>query len=212
MDFEVLYEEQKKLSKKLDLDREIKGAEVFCGVDVSYYEGKACCCAVLWSVKDRSILDAKFVEKEEKDLFPYVPGLLSYREGVLMVEAVKKLNERADVVLVDGNGILHPRKFGLACYVGLKTNTPTIGIAKNLLCGDVVDNRVIVDNEFRGVILRTNNTNKPIYVSPGHLINIKSAVETVRKSIVGHRLPEPIWLAHKLSKQKLRSFSADLNI
>ncbi|MFC1861960.1 deoxyribonuclease V [Chloroflexota bacterium] len=136
--------------------------------------------------------------------FPYVPGLLSFRELPLTLTACGSLNVTPDLVLVDGQGIAHPRRFGLASHLGLLLDIPTIGCAKSLLCGrheepgmEPGDYAEVVDGgETIGVALRTRPGVKPVYVSIGHKVDLQAAIHWVMMCCRGYRLPEPTRLAH----------------
>lgn len=136
--------------------------------------------------------------------FPYVPGLLSFREAPLLLEALKKLDVTPDLMLVDGQGIAHPRRFGLACHLGLFAELPTIGCAKSRLCGHHREPgeqtgscaEMIDDGETIGAALRTKSGVKPVYVSIGHRISLDDARYWVLECCRGYRLPEPLRLAH----------------
>lgn len=136
--------------------------------------------------------------------FPYVPGLLSFREAPLTLAACGQLSVTPDLILVDGQGIAHPRRLGLASHLGLFLDTPTIGCAKSRLCGSHFEpadepgsHAELVDNdEVIGAVLRTKAKVKPIYVSIGHRVDLESAIYWVTECCRGYRLPEPTRLAH----------------
>ncbi len=140
--------------------------------------------------------------------FPYVPGLLSFREVPALALAFERLSQRPDLLLVDGHGYSHPRRFGLACHLGLLADVPTIGCAKSRLCGEgdepapprgsTADLRE--GGEQIGNAVRTKDRVKPLYVSVGHLIGLEEAVKWVLRLSPTHRLPEPIRFADRLSK------------
>ena len=140
--------------------------------------------------------------------FPYVPGLLSFREIPALALAFKRLAAVPDMLLVDGHGVAHPRRLGLAAHVGLLAGIPTIGCAKSRLCGEAADpgptrgsmSDLIYGGERIGLVIRTKDRVKPLYVSVGHLISLESAAEWVLRLAPTHRLPEPIRLADRLSK------------
>jgi deoxyribonuclease V len=131
--------------------------------------------------------------------FPYVPGLLSFREGPVLLAAFEQLRTEPDLILVDGHGIAHPRRFGIACHLGLLLDRPTIGCAKSILVGEAVEPGVragssapLVDkNETVGAVLRTRDRVKPIYVTTGHRVSLESAVQIVTRCLDGFRIPKP---------------------
>jgi deoxyribonuclease V len=138
--------------------------------------------------------------------FPYIPGLLSFREIPMLVDAWDRLKQKPDVIVVDGIGIAHPRRLGIASHLGLILNVSTIGCAKSILTG-IVDDPPNVrgaytylhdrkTNEIIGAALRTKVNVKPVYVSPGHLITLEESVQIVMQSVTTYRLPEPTRLAH----------------
>jgi deoxyribonuclease V len=140
--------------------------------------------------------------------FPYVPGLLSFREAPALSLALERLSGRPDLLLVDGQGYAHPRRFGIACHIGILAGIPTIGVAKSRLCGEhgplppEAGARVpLVDkDEVIGLALRTRAGVAPLYVSSGHLISLESAAAWTLRLCRGYRLPEPARLADRLSK------------
>ncbi|HVV38757.1 MAG TPA: deoxyribonuclease V [Candidatus Paceibacterota bacterium] len=139
--------------------------------------------------------------------FPYIPGLLSFREIPMLMKAWKNLKQKPDVIVVDGVGIAHPRRMGIATHLGLALNVPTIGCAKSVLTGvyKEPENKVgavsyMYDRynktEVIGAALRTKVGVKPVYVSPGHLITLQESIELVKNCVIAHRLPEPTRFAH----------------
>jgi deoxyribonuclease V len=141
---------------------------------------------------------------EGRIAYPYFPGLLSFRETPLLLEAFEHLRERVDVVLCDGQGVAHPRRLGLASHLGLWLNLPTVGCAKTKLVGThgkVGPERgqyrsLLYRGDRIGVVLRTRTKVKPLYVSPGHLAEVKSSRRLVVRCCPKYRLPEPIRRAH----------------
>jgi deoxyribonuclease V len=137
--------------------------------------------------------------------FPYVPGLLSFREAPALLEAFRALPATPDVVLFDGQGIAHPRRFGLASHVGLWLGLPTVGCAKSRLTGTAPDPgpeagsyRTLRDSgETVGRLLRTRSRVKPLYVSPGHRCDVPGAARLALRATRGFRLPEPIRVADR---------------
>ena len=141
--------------------------------------------------------------------FPYVPGLLSFREVPAVLEALANLTVLPDLLLCDGQGTAHPRRFGIACHIGLLTNRPAIGVGKSRLVGthsDVPNERgawvpLMHQGETIGAVLRTRSGTKPLYISPGHRVSLETAVDYVMRCTTKYRLPETTRYAHKLASQ-----------
>jgi deoxyribonuclease V len=135
---------------------------------------------------------------------PYIPGLLSFRESPLILTACQRLSVIPDLFMIDGQGIAHPRRMGIASHLGLLLDTPTIGCAKSRLCGSNTEPadelgsyaEMMDRGEVIGVALRTKTGVKPVYVSTGHKISLQSAIFWVLNCCRGYRLPEPTRLAH----------------
>lgn len=147
--------------------------------------------------------------------FPYIPGLLSFREAPAVLDALSQLTILPDLLLCDGQGIAHPRRFGIACHLGLLADTPAIGVAKSLLVGrhaEVPDERgtwqpLIHRDETVGVALRTRPRTKPLYISSGHRISLTTAIEYVMGCTTRYRLPETTRWAHRLASSKSSQLS-----
>ncbi|WP_316433056.1 deoxyribonuclease V [Leptolyngbya sp. NK1-12] len=141
--------------------------------------------------------------------FPYVPGLLSFREVPAVLEALAKLKQLPDLLLCDGQGTAHPRRFGIACHIGLLTNLPAIGVGKSLLVGThpaVPDEKgawvpLKHKGETIGAVVRTRVGTKPLFISPGHRISLATAIEYVMRCTTKYRLPETTRQAHNLASE-----------
>ena len=141
--------------------------------------------------------------------FPYIPGLLSFREAPIIVEIWKKLTHRPDVLLVDGQGIAHPRGLGIAAHLGLLLGVPTIGVAKSKLVGEGEEpgkeagaaTPLIWQGQAVGWILRTRKGIRPLFVSPGHRVSLTDCREIAMGCMRGYRLPEPLRRADRISRQ-----------
>jgi deoxyribonuclease V len=178
------------------------------GVDVSYRrtDQTYTACAILLQFPELKPLDSCCGVGDVD--FPYVPGLLSFREIPALIPILKKA-PRPDLIIVDGHGSAHPRGFGLACHLGLITGVPTIGCAKSLLVGtsdkpgpDPGDmTPMTFDGNIVGYALRSRKGSKPLYISPGHMLDPAEAVKGVQMCLKGYRLPEPTRLAHKLTQR-----------
>jgi deoxyribonuclease V len=200
MDIRELKKEQIRLSKKVILKDEFDELNYIGGCDQAFIDNKVISGVVVLDYKTLKIVEKKYAVAEAP--IPYIPGFLSYREGPAIVEAVAKLQQKPDILLVDGNGILHERKLGMASHVGILLDMPTIGVAKSLLLGEEKEGKIVVDGEVRAVTMRTKEHSKPIYISPGHRVSLKTAEEVVKKCMVEkHKLPEPLHEAHKYSNK-----------
>jgi len=186
------------------------------GVDVSYRKHGTTfhAAVVVLTYPDLQFVDQASAAAES--CFPYIPGLLSFRELPVLLEAFRKLQSVPDLVLVDGQGIAHPRRLGLASHLGLWLGLPTIGCAKSRLVGiaDAVGktrgaNQPLFDKaEEVGRVLRTRTGVRPLYVSPGHLVTVATSVRLTLDCGGGFRLPEPTRRAHLLSNQVRQKESA----
>ena len=177
---------------------------LMAGGDVAFLPGGNRLVAA-WVVWDAQIGELIETADDIRDVtFPYVPGLLSFREAPGLLAAAAKLRTEPDVYLLDGHGRAHPRRFGLASHVGLRLARPSIGCAKSRLCGSHREpssrrgacTRLLDGGELVGRVLRTKEGVKPIYVSVGHLVTLDEAICIVSKACRGHRMPEPTRLAH----------------
>ena len=192
------------LAAKVSKVSEVITPRLIAGVDISAprAEGIASGAVVVLSYPELRLVETQMVN--EKVNFPYIPGLLSFREAPLVLAACEKLTVNPDLILVDGQGIAHPRRMGLASHLGLFLDTPTIGCAKSRLCGnhqvpgtEPGNYAELVDNgEVIGAALRTKLGTNPLYVSIGHKIDLPTAIHWVLACCRDYRLPEPTRLAH----------------
>ena len=201
IDIEKLKEEQIKLAKKIVIKDEFSSYNTVAGVDQVTLDSKRIISAIV-------VLDAKTHEVVEKKYailetnFPYISGFLSYRESPAILEAYNKLRTKPDILILSGNGILHPRRIGLSSHVGLLINKPTIGIAKSLLCGSMREGTVYMDKDVVGKEIRIKETSNPLIVSPGHMISLKTSLEVVKKlAKEPYKMPLPLALAHKYANK-----------
>jgi deoxyribonuclease V len=193
------------LAKLVNSRRALPSYETVAGADVSYnirgprlYAAVVVVSARTWEPIDRSgiVADARF---------PYVPGLLSFREAPAVLEAFEGLKTRPDLLLCDGQGIAHPRRFGLASHLGIWLGLPTIGCAKSWLCGDYQDpgpdrgdwTPMTDGGETIGAVLRTRSRVNPLFVSSGHLCDLESAIAATLAASPTYRIPIPTRLAHQ---------------
>ncbi len=177
------------------------------GVDVGFEQGNTVTRAAVAVLEfpGLELVDQSIVRQPTR--FPYVPGLLSFREAPAVLEALRQLRESPDLLLVDGQGIAHPRRFGIACHLGVLSGIPSIGVAKSRLVGhheEVPDERgswVPLEDkgEIIGAVLRSRKGVRPLYVSPGHCVTLATAIEYVMACVTRYRLPETTRWAHRLA-------------
>lgn len=209
---EEAIEIQNRLRVQLDLHRAPEQIETVAGIDVSYDKGSDWLFAaiVVLRLRDLATLDAASATATVS--FPYIPGLLSFRECPVVLQAWEKLRVRPDCLMCDGQGIAHPRRLGIASHLGLWLDMPSIGCAKSLLVGEYREpgeqrgslEPLYHRGEQVGVILRTKDGVQPVFVSPGHKITLQKAVETVLACCTKYRLPEPTRQAHLLVNELRR--------
>ena len=203
---------QKELKKKISLKKSFNNVKIVAGADVSYYKNKMIAGIVILKFPHLEIIEKKSSVSSVN--FPYIPGLLTFREGPSLLEAFKKIKITPDVILFDGQGIAHPRRMGIATHLGLFLDRPTIGCAKSRLSGKYTlvgekkgDYALLKeDEEVLGAVLRTRKKVKPIFVSPGHKIDLPNSMEIVLKCIVKYRLPLPVREAHIFVNQIRNDF------
>ncbi len=194
------------LRSRLLLDWDKRPVVAIAGVDVSVKTETARAAIVLLHYPDLTPFEA--VIADAPLAFPYIPGLLSFREGPAVLAAWNKLQHQPDLLMFDGQGIAHPRGIGIASQMGLWLERPTIGVAKSRLYGrheevgfrrgdraDLLDK----NGNVIGAVLRTREKTNPLYISPGHLMDVEHAVEFVLACCTGYRLPEPTRWAHKVA-------------
>lgn len=201
---------QTELASQISRKSEDIKPRFIAGVDISAPDarGIARSAAVILNYPELKVVETGTAE--DKINFPYIPGLLSFREAPLVLAVCQQLSTDPDLILVDGQGIAHPRRFGIASHIGLFLNIPTIGCAKSRLCGTHIPvaaeagaHAEVTDNdEVIGVALRTKDNVRPIYVSIGHKIDLPTAIHWALECCCNHRLPEPCRLAHLAASGK----------
>lgn len=199
---------QKELAHRIIQDDQFGEVRYVAGVDMAINEGTglARAAVVLLSYPELTLLEQHVYEEPIR--MPYIPGLLSFRELPSLLGALQQLKQKPDLVMVDGQGIAHPRRLGLAAHLGLWIDTPTIGCAKSLLIGTYEPvgpevgawSPLLDQQETIGAVLRTRVRVKPMFISLGHKISLASCIKYVLACGRGYRLPETTRLADKLSK------------
>jgi deoxyribonuclease V len=220
--WDVTYREavsiQQNLRQKLVLHDEAFPSQIayVAGADISYSTRSDLFFAavILLGYPSMEVIEEACVT--ERAPFPYIPGLLSFREGPAVLKAFEMLRNVPDIVIFDGQGIAHPRGIGLASHMGLLLDTPSIGCAKKRLVGvhDAVGHEagdyadLVLDEEVVGAAVRTKKKVKPVFISPGHKIGTRKACDVVLSCCRGYRLPEPVRKAHlAVNRKRLQSIT-----
>ena len=185
---------------------------VVAGLDVAFPKGGKECvaAAVAWCIHERRAVEERVVRRPLS--FPYVPGLLSFREAPAVLAALGELETPVDALLCDGHGVAHPRRFGLACHLGVLTGIPAVGCAKSVLVGEHAEPGsergatvpLVHRDERVGTVLRTRDRVRPVFVSVGHLVDLRAAEALVLACAIGFRLPEPVRRADRLVSEARR--------
>jgi deoxyribonuclease V len=199
---------QQRLQDRVILEDRIGEIHSLAGTDVSYDAGKKEARGVLAVLSYPELNLQSYTSSRMASPFPYIPGLLSFREIPPLVECFQKVHKPPDLILCDGHGLAHPRRFGLACHLGVLFDIPTIGVAKRLLIGEHetvpqvrgVWRPILHEGQTVGAALRSRPHTHPIYVSIGHRISLETAIEWVVRCLTRFRLPETTRFAHRLSK------------
>jgi len=180
----------------------VEKVRLVAGVDVSVKDDVSRAAVVVLSFPALDVIET--VTADRPTTFPYVPGLLTFREGAVILDAMRQLQATPDVIMFDGQGIIHPRRIGIASHIGLFIDTPTVGCAKSYLLGDfdpVPEEKgsysPLTDHgETIGVVLRTRTRVKPVYISAGHRITLEDARMLSLACATRYRLPAPTRAAH----------------
>ncbi|RUL86760.1 endonuclease V [Tautonia sociabilis] len=195
---------QRELADRVDTGSPLGPCRLIAAADVSYTRGDDRLFAAVVVIDAETSELVERVGLVERARYPYVPGLLSFREAPPVLEAFGRLKHRPDVLLCDGQGIAHPRRLGIASHVGLWLDLPTVGCAKSLLCGSYDEpgpgrgdrSPLIHRGEVVGTVLRTRDRISPVFVSPGHRCDAEGAVRIVMETTGNYRLCTPVRMAH----------------
>lgn len=196
---------QSKLAAQVETQARLGPIQCVAGVDVSIRDDVARAAVVVLDIQSLAPIDYAIATRPVT--FPYIPGLLAFREGPAVLEALDGVSIKPDLLIFDGQGLAHPRRLGIASHIGLLVDLPSIGCAKSRLCGqhkevgeDAGDYSYLVDKgEIIGAVLRTRRRVKPVYVSIGHRIDLATSIEYVLRCGRGYRLPETTRWAHRMA-------------
>jgi len=209
------HEMQQRLSRKLIFEDTLpENIDYVAGVDIAYLEDTSVCAVAVLDASTLSQVECQVAHV--KTCFPYIPTLLSFREIPPAYLAIKKLHTKPDVFMVDGQGFAHPYGLGFASHLGLILDKPTIGVAKSLLCGEAEQNveegwaPLRYKGKVIGAEVVTKQGTKPVYISVGHRVSLKRAIEIVLKCTEKYKLPEPTRKAHILAGEEKRKLQSSL--
>ena len=208
---------QKDLKSNISLKKSFSKIDKIAGADVSYYQNMMIAGVIIFEFPNLKTIERQFFISPVN--FPYIPGLLTFREGPSLLSAFKKVKNEPDIILFDGQGIAHPRRMGIATHLGLLLDKPTIGCAKSRLSGEYTSigkekgDYVLLkeDKEILGAVLRTRKRVKPIFVSPGHKIDLPNSIEITLKCTEKYRLPIPVREAHIFVNQIRNDLAVRMN-
>lgn len=200
---------QQELRHRCIIQRTIKTEKIglVCGADAAYTRDSVRAAVVVMTFPDLDVVENACAA--QKITFPYIPGLLSFREGPAIVDAFARLASAPDIIILNGHGYAHPRRLGIASHIGIVLDLPAIGVAQRLLTGTAAipgeargSTAHVLDNgEVIGMAVRTKERAKPVYVSAGHMTDLSQAVDLVLRTTTTHRFPEPLRCADRLSRQ-----------
>lgn len=201
-------ERQQTMRRQVILNDHIASLNLIAGIDVGYDVKNNISKAAIVLMDWTTLQVTETVIAHDETPFPYIPGLLSFREAPVILKALQQLSATPDILFIDGQGIAHPRRLGIASHVGVLTDIPSVGVAKSVLCGRYQDpanvkgamSPLIHKGEIIGTVCRSRINVRPIFISPGHKVSHETSVSLTMRCLSRYRLPEPTRLADKLSK------------
>jgi len=204
---------QQRLRKKVKIVPLRKESGYIAGVDAGFLDDMVIGVACLYKYPELIPVEDSYAIT--KVSFPYIPGFLSFREGLALIKAITKLKIRPDVLLFDGQGIAHPQGLGIASHIGVLLDIPSVGCAKSRLVGDYIPpgtkrgqwSPLYYGGRVVSAVLRTRDNTRPLFVSTGHKIDLKGSIEVILKSTTKYRLPEPLRKADYLSRKLKRGLA-----
>ncbi|HUU13352.1 MAG TPA: deoxyribonuclease V [Terriglobia bacterium] len=208
---------QERLRERVVLEDDFKTIRYVAGADLAFDPETDQAFAGVIVYRFPEVEEVERRSARRKLRFPYVPGLLSFREGPALLAAFARLRTEPDLILIDGHGRAHPRLFGIACHLGVLLDKPTIGCAKSLLVGTHYEpgakagssSPLVYHGDRVGVVLRTRDGVKPIYVTTGHRVSLDTAVRLVRQCLDGYRIPKPTRQADHYVRDLRRAYQRE---
>jgi deoxyribonuclease V len=198
---------QVKLAPHVIRINKLGSVKTVAGIDVGMKDDLACAAIVVFNFPGLDVVAQSLATR--RITFPYIPGLLSFREGPVILDCLDRLDCKPDLLIFDGQGIAHPCRLGIASHIGLLSDFPSIGCAKSRLCGQYQEPGVergnhvpLMDHgETIGAVVRTRTGVKPVFVSIGHCVDLKTSIDVILRCCKGYRLPETTRIAHRLAEE-----------
>jgi deoxyribonuclease V len=195
---------QNEMRHSLSLQTQINGITTIAGGDISHNKDTDIVYAGIVILSYPQMIVQSYSLVKAKTTFPYIPGFLGFREVPALLQAWNQIPVKPDVMILDGQGITHPRRMGIASHFGLLANCPSIGCAKSMLYGEFPDlgedkfssSPITKNNELLGYALRTKNNVEQVYISPGHKVSVNDSLNIIKQCVQKHRIPEPTRQAH----------------
>ncbi len=227
---QIKYQNLMKKISKNEYFTSIKHINTIAGVDISYFKDNnneyGIACAVIWNLKE-NLKESHFLTTKDPIKFPYKPSFLGFRECKLLAKVISKVPNKPDLIMCDGHGKIHPRRFGEAVHLGYALDIPSIGIAKNPFIGfsdwhkieRVKGNKSSIwaknpkylgkeeSNDLLGYAVCLNSGNKPVFISEGYKISLNLALKICLATTINHRQPEPLYLADYLSRKDIKYYN-----
>ena len=201
MDLTELKKEQLKLKHRVQVRDGFQGTKTIGAVKCTVLDKELLATVVVCQYPSMEV-----IEKQQAILhnpLPYKPNFSAFREMPAMIDAINKLEQDPDILIVKGMGINHPRKIGIASHLGLALNLPTIAVSDKLNGGKIENGKINLDEEIVGFEIKTREHSNPIYCAPGHLVSLGSVLQIILKTIQHpHKMPEPMHIAHKIGRKK----------
>jgi len=212
---EKLKDIQKRIAKKVVLeDRFPKTIKNIAGFDLAFSDDEAFVAGVVIDYKTSDILEIKVIETNLS--FPYIPTFLTFREGPPIIKVYNRLNRKPDVILINGQGIIHPIHCGIASHIGVSLDVPSIGVAQSKLCGEYKEpkkvghyNPITYNGKKVGYVYKSKKNCKPIFISPGHRVSLSTSLKIVVSCMGKYKLPLPLRMAHVYANQMKKNYSRE---
>lgn len=197
INFKELRDIKKKVLDGVKLENSFNEVNKIAGFDLAFTNNKVVVGVCVMDYKTMTVIETKNFSYDVE--MNYYPEFVAFREGPPIIAALKELENKPDVLVIDGAGFTGKKRLGLASYVGVMINVPVIGVMRTLIFENLDVDRIMCEGKQVGLALKTKDFANPIFVIPGHNIDIDTAVEIIKKTLLGHKLPEPLHAAHNIA-------------